>query len=142
MNVLCGCIESDGAALTVQRADTSDAAGLRVLALRLDELSVLEEDWDSYGGFPPTARAVAAASRLMIEAVAVTGEAPDAVMPFPNGGLQVIWARGAHELQVDVGPDGCLGYLEIQRGAGDPDMREADGVSLRDIVAYVGQLSR
>jgi len=142
MKALCGCIEGDGAALTIHRADTSDVAGLRALALRLDELSVLEEDWDSYGGLPPTARAVAAASRLMIEAVAVTGEVPDAVMPFPNGGLQVIWERGAHELQVDVGPDGCLGYLEIQRGAGDPDMREADRVSLIDIVARVDQLAR
>ena len=126
--------------MAIHRADTSDAAGLRALALRLDELSLLEVDWDSYGGLPPTARAVAAASRLMIEAVAVTGEVPDAVMPFPNGGLQVIWERGAQELQVDVGPDGCLGYLAIQRGAGDPVMREADGVSLSDIVVLVGQL--
>ena len=126
--------------MATQRADTSDAAGLRALALRLDELSLLEVDWDSYGGLPPTARAVAAATRLMIEAVAVTGEAPDAVMPFPNGGLQVIWERGAQELQADVGPDGCFGYLTIQRGTGNPVMREADRVSLSDIVLLVGQL--
>jgi hypothetical protein len=123
--------------VTIHRADTSDAAGLRALALRLDELSVLEADCDSYGAFPPTARAVAAASRLMIEAVTVTGELPDAVMPFPSGGLQVIWKRGAHELQVNVGPDGCLGNLEIQRDPGEPEMREAESVSLIDIVARV-----
>lgn len=139
---LSGCIAKVAATLTIHRADTSDAAGLRALAVRLDELSVLEADWDSYGALPPTARAIASSSRLMIEAVAGSGEVPDAVMPFPNGGLQVIWERSGHELQVDVGPDGALGYLSVERVSGETRMREAEQVPLVDILLLVSQLSR
>ena len=128
--------------MTVDRVDTSDVPGLRALFGRLDELSALEEDWDSYGGRPPTARAIGAASRLIVEATTHDGDIPSAVMPFPNGGLHVIWERGRDELQVDVGPDGGLGYLAIHRGDGEPAMTEADGLSLADILSLVKQLLR
>lgn len=128
--------------MTVDRADTSDAPSLRALFGRLDELSALEEDWDSYGGHPPTARAIGAASRLIVESTSHTGDIPSAVMPFPSGGLQVIWERGQDELQVDVGPDGGLGYLTMHRGEGEPAMAEAEGVSLDDVLALVQQLPR
>jgi hypothetical protein len=128
--------------VTVDRIDASDAPALRALFGRLDELSALEEDWDSYGGLPPTARAIGAASRLIVEAITNSGDAPSAVMPFPNGGLQVIWERGRDELQVDVGPDGCLGYLSVHRGDGEPAMAEADDVSLAEILTLVQQLPR
>jgi len=126
--------------VTVDRADTSDAPGLRALFGRLDELSALQEDRDSYGGLPPTARAIGAASRLIVEATTHAGDVPSAVMPFPNGGLQIIWERGKDELQVDVGPDGGLGYLAVHRGDGEPGMTEADGVSLADVLTLVKQL--
>lgn len=128
--------------MTVDRVETSDAPGLRALFGRLDELSALEEDWDSYGGRPPTARAIGAASRLIVEATTRTGDVPSAVMPFPNGGLQVIWERGQDELQVDVGLDGGFGYLAIHRGDGVPVMTEADDISLADVLTLVQQLPR
>ena len=126
--------------MTVDRIDTSDVPGLRAQFGRLDELSALEEDWDSYGGLPPTARAIGMASRLIVEASTQAGDVPSAVMPFPNGGLQVTWERGRDELQVDVGPDGALGYLTVHRGEGDPVMAEAEKVSLTDILTLVQQL--
>ena len=128
--------------MTVDRAGTSDAPSLLALFGRLDELSALQEDWDSYGALPPTARAIGVASRLIVEATAHVGDVPSAVMPFPNGGLQVIWERGRDELQVDVGPDGSFGYLTVHRGDGEPAMTEADGLSLSDILALVQQLPR
>ena len=128
--------------MTVDRVDTSDLPSLRALFGRLDELSALQEDWDSYGGCPPTARAIGAASRLIVEAAAHVGHVPSAVMPFPNGGLQVIWERGQDELQVDVGPDGGFGYLTVHLGDGEPAMAEADGVSLTDVLALVQQQPR
>ena len=128
--------------MTVDRADTGDLPGFRALFGRLDELSALEEDWDSYGGHPPTARAIGAASRLIVESTTHTGDIPSAVMPFPSGGLQVIWERGQDELQVDVGPDGGFGYLSVRRGGGEPTMAEGDGLSLADVLALVHQLPR
>ena len=63
-------------------------------------------------------------------------------MPFPNGGLQVIWDRGKDQLQIDVGPDGSLGYLAVHRGDGEPAMTEADGILLADVLALIQQLPR
>jgi hypothetical protein len=126
--------------VTVDRIDASDAPSLRTLFGRLDELSALQTDWDSYGALPPTARAIGVASRLIVEATTRVGDVPSAVMPFPNGGLQVIWERGQNELQVDVDPKGCLGYLTIHRGDGEPAMTEADDVSLVDILAMIEHL--
>jgi hypothetical protein len=128
--------------VTVNRADTSDAPGLRALFARLDELSGLQQDWDSYGGLPPTARAIGAASRLIVEASTQAEDLPSAVMPFPDGGLQVIWEHAQDELQIDVGPVGSLGYLAIHRGEGTPLMTEGDGISLADALVMVAQLRR
>jgi hypothetical protein len=58
--------------VTIDRADTRDVPGLRALFARLDELSALQADWDSYGGLPPTARSIGAASRLIVEVAAHT----------------------------------------------------------------------
>ena len=128
--------------MTVDRVDASDAPSLRSLFGRLDELSALQEDWDGYGGLPPTARAIGAASRLIVEATTRTGHVPSAVMPFPNGGLQVIWERGHDELQVDVGPNGGFGYLTVHRGGSEPAMDEADDISLAEIQALVRRFPR
>jgi hypothetical protein len=128
--------------MTVDRAGTSDAPGLRTLFARLDDLSALQQDWDSYGGLPPTARAIGAASHLIVEAASHASDVASEVMPFPDGGLQVIWEHGPDELQIDVGPMGDLGYLCIRRGDGAPLMTEGEGISLADALALVAQLRR
>jgi hypothetical protein len=128
--------------VTIDRADIGDTTGLRVLFARLDVLSTFEDDWDSYGALPPTARAVGLASRVIVECAAHAGGTPSAVMPLPDGGLQLLWERGSEELQIDVGPDGALGYLAIHRGGGEPGMAEANDVSLSDVLALVENLPR
>ena len=67
---------------------------------------------------------------------------PSTLLPFPNGGVQAIWERGDDELQVDVGPDGMLGYLSIRRGAGPPTMAEREGVSLVEILDLIDRVGR
>jgi hypothetical protein len=131
-----------GAVVTVDRAAASDAPGLRALFERLDELSALRQDWDSYGGLPPTARAIGAASRLIVEATTRGDEVPAEVMPFPDGGLHVIWEQGQTELQIDVGPSGTLGYLVIHQTDGSRTMTEGEGISLAEALALVAQLPR
>ena len=128
--------------MSVGQADAGDIAGLRASFERLDELSMLEPDWDSYGGLPPTARAIGLASRVIVESVAQTGGAPSDVLPLPAGGLQLVWAHDPDELQIDVGPEGVLGYLMIRRGEGPPSMSEGDDISLTDVLALVAQLTR
>lgn len=127
--------------MAIGQADADDALGLRALFERLDMLSMLEPDWDSYGGAPPTARAIGLASRMIVESVASVREGPTAVMPLPNGGLQLIWEHGQDELQVDVGPGGCLGYLAVHRGDGAPEMTEVDDVSFSEALTLIEKLA-
>lgn len=111
---------------------------------RLAELSHLDVDWDTYGGLPPTPTAIEAARQLLALAASATsmnGHAmtPDAVLPFPNGGVQLIWERGADELQVDIGPTGDLGYLLVSRTGDRREATEAEAIPLDEILALVGQ---
>ena len=112
---------------------------------RLAELSRLEEDWDSYGGLPPTPEALRAAKRLLTRIlprnglVPGRGADPGAVLPFPNGGVQIVWERNADELQVDVGPTGDLGYLWIRRAGGERESVEAEPVTDEAILTLIDQ---
>lgn len=112
---------------------------------RLDELSYLEEDWDSYGATPPTPTAIESAKGLLTrvasrnDVVPGHGVGPDAVMPFPNGGVQLIWERNSSELQVDVGPTGDFGYLWIKREDGRREAVEAEVAPGDEILTLVDQ---
>src|SRR5438094_6480972 len=84
---------------------------------RLDELSQLDENWDTYGGHPPPPPAVDAARKLLRSAetrfVSSAGDwvRPFDIAPIPSGGAQLEWRYGERELIVDIGPEGELGYL-------------------------------
>jgi hypothetical protein len=110
---------------------------------RLQELSKLEPNWDSYDAEPLSPTAVATASTL-IAAVdetrrAVTGKhaPPWMVAPVPDGGLQVEWKSGPRKIEVLIDPEGDLSYLIIDRSAAIPAYTEQHGVSLGQIRALV-----
>lgn len=115
---------------------------------RLVEIAKLEEDWDTYGGLPPTPSAVASAGQLVIAVAdrlgADIGDAvvPYSVMPFPDGGVQVTWHRPPDELQVDVGPSGDFGYLRVDRKGDARRASEADNVPFSDIIVALAQFLR
>lgn len=150
VNSINGQLESlreAGALPELDDTARGDDEGGLIAFRRLAELSRLEEDWDTYGGLPPTRTAIEAAKHLLSEAasrISMTGRVvhPNAVMPFPNGGVQVIWERNADELQVDVGPTGDLGYLWIKRGTGRREAVEAEVAPTADILALVDQFLR
>ena len=122
-----------------------DVAGEPPVLRRLAEVARLEEDWDSYGGLPPTPDAIRAARRLLTRLLPQNGSTPghgvgpNAVLPFPNGGVQLIWERDADELQVDVGPSGDFGYLWVRRDGGARESSEAESVTEEAILSLVGQ---
>jgi hypothetical protein len=121
---------------------------LRPVFDRLAEIAQLNEDWDTYGGAPPTAIAVGAVGQLII-AVAenlVNGAAEEAVpysvMPIPNGGVQVAWHRASDELQIDIGPGGEFGYLRIEYEGGERRASEADGITFTDTIEAIEHFLR
>jgi hypothetical protein len=110
---------------------------------RLARFAALEANWDAAGASPPSPLAVATAC-LLIEAVAEEHErlggprlAPDTSVPIADGGLQIEWTGRAARIEVQIAPDGVLGYL-IVRGTGtDVDFDEADDVAFPLVVQSV-----
>jgi len=60
---------------------------------RLAQLAGLPENWDSYGGTPPSAEALRVARSLSWS-------------PSSRGGLQAALFAGGLEIEIDIDPDG------------------------------------
>jgi hypothetical protein len=124
--------------------DTSTPPHLATTWQRLAELAALPPDWDSYGGDPPTTRAIVTA-RQLVAAIAERANdrpadaAPWFIAPVPDGGVQLEWRGPARELTVTVGPNGSLGYLIAAREAHGEAVHEAAEVDERRIVELVAR---
>jgi hypothetical protein len=97
-----------------------DTRAFKTTLQELFGLAALEENWDSYGGRPVSPRAVSAAVAIagLVSYLAPDAE-PLAVAPLASGGVQLTWTNGrGGEIEVDVSPDGTLGYLLVE-GSGD-----------------------
>ncbi len=115
---------------------------------RLEELTALESDWDTYGGEPPMARAVATAGRLVTAAWAQLGERfgsralPYELMPIADGGLQLEW-RAAHDrLELNVGPQGAISFLHVAVAGEGRTYREGDDLPQSEALALVERVAR
>jgi hypothetical protein len=102
---------------------------------RLDELSKLERDWDSYGALPLSSTALAQADATMRKAVDLHGAtlgkrvAPYTIMPIADGGVSVEWRGNDATLELDIGPSGALSYLLIDHSAEERQFEEASDIS-------------
>ncbi len=102
----------------------------------LRRLGELLPDWDSYGGLPPTGRALAITRRLLddiaseMAGVANRDGMPYHIAPLVYGGILLEWeTRGnGDELAVDIGVDGEFGYLRITGVGEQRTFDERDGV--------------
>jgi hypothetical protein len=107
------------------------APGVGDATARLAELRELTEDWDSYGGKPPTSSALRSAESLIADLAndygRILGETatPNEVFPNPDGGLELEWSEGNWMLGVEIGPEGDARYL-IKIGKGS-DARYTKG---------------
>lgn len=90
---------------------------LRPTMDRLAHLSTLEADWDSYGAAPISATAIERAREVLTDMGARFGPSaglharPFAVVPVPDGGVQLEWRGQGRALELEIGPDGQLAYL-------------------------------
>lgn len=124
--------------------DLADASAIAPTLQRLADFADLAPDWDSYGGKTPTPAAIDAARRLLMtisakRATVASAErfAPSWVSPLPSGGVQIDWNGPRAELEVDITPDGKIGYL-LQEGHGrQATYEEVDDVAPARVLALV-----
>jgi hypothetical protein len=113
----------------------------------LDDIGSLQPNWDSYGAPRITEVAIKATKSLLSALVQGQAKATDealrpySLIPLASGGVQLTW-RSAHiaELEVEVGPDGRLGYLLVPP-EGLLKAVEQDDVSPQTVIALVDQIA-
>jgi hypothetical protein len=129
-----------------QQADRIAISVLREAEERPTEMAALGPNWDSYGGDPPTALAIAGCGYLLTRAAEAFGEVagerlrPFAIAATPEGGTYLDWRSPDREVSVDIGPTGSLGYLFIQGQGEARRFSEAGNVSLETILDLVGRV--
>lgn len=116
-------------------------------AERLDELSRLEPDWDSYGGLPPSSEALASARALLRVILAPKRNGagsritPFSIVPIADGGVQLEWRGARADLELNVGPDGALSYLLIERGGDERSFQEGDDLPRAEALRLIDQVT-
>ena len=114
----------------------------------LDRIAALPADWDSYGSAPPTMVAVGSARRLINTVfqdslLSARGPSfPFSVAPLSGGGIQVEWRGESSTIEVEVGPEGAFGYLQIKGTEPSSVCEEEDGVSESRILELVRSVQR
>ncbi len=113
---------------------------------RLAQLAKLDQDWDSYGGVPPSAQAIDKARQVML-AVAKrfadeVGERarPYGVAPLADGCVQLTWRGPVDELEVEIGPRDGIGYLMIKGRGNTETFEEGEGISTSETLDLVGRV--
>ncbi len=81
---------------------------------RIDRLSELPDDWDSYGGLPLSDEAVGATLDLL-SYFGPEYLAPE-VYPSPDGGLLLQWETPSSAIEIEVGPSRRFDLLIIPKG--------------------------
>lgn len=87
------------------RVDLYDPEPRVHLTKRLEELALLESDWDGYGATPIDRRALERA-RLLVEQGLRSSLPLPALVPVPDGGVQLEWTAGPVELEMEIEPGG------------------------------------
>ena len=118
----------------VSLADRSRAA--------IDELTKLDPGWDGYDGSSVLPRVAKHALRLLEAIGAHTQIVPD-VVPLSNGGLQLEWYVGIHEIEVEIAPD-CATRLHREcTGNGSPtEVPIGDPLDISEVAAFFRALRR
>ncbi len=72
---------------------------------KLIELSLLENNWNSYGGKPITKLALVRADLLLKALQAIQAVEPF-ICPCNDGGIQLEWHRNGFDIEIEIAPDG------------------------------------
>lgn len=149
------CNQQHGEIPVAHHQETTDEFGSRhrivtatvypVAMQRLSEFARLTPGWDTYDAQPITMTATSEAQRFLSELAArFAGRTNDAepffVAPLPYGGVQMEWRQTGHEIEIEIGPDGHIGYL-LTTGQGDNHtFTERDNVQFAEVLDLVTRL--
>jgi hypothetical protein len=82
----------------------------RVAQDRVREFAALPEGWDGKNSLPLQEKA-RSRSFGVIDALTKLHMSAPHIVPIPDGGLQLEWHKGSRGLEIEVNPDGSVGFL-------------------------------
>jgi hypothetical protein len=87
---------------------------------QLDAMLGLGPNWDGYDA-APIAPAVVALAKEFVALIAGDSPArPDLhVTPGRDGGVLIEWADATHDHELEINPDGSIGFVHEDRATGD-----------------------
>ena len=108
----------------------------------VDELTRLDPGWDGYHGIAVLPGVAEHALRLLEAIGAHTQIVPD-VVPLSNGGLQLEWYVGIHEIEVEIAPN-CETrlYFECTADGHTDEIPIDDSLDLSGVVSVFRELLR
>jgi hypothetical protein len=113
---------------------------------RVRQLALLEHDWDSYGGDPPTPIAIGAAERVVEIVAQRIGQStsrrtePRVIVARGDGGIIMEWDSPKAALEIHVEPGGRLGYLLDETADGESRYTERDEASWAEIEKLLAEV--
>jgi hypothetical protein len=102
---------------------------MAVLFEQLQAMRRLPENWDGYGAAAPQAHVIDLAQELagLIEGGLrkVLADPPVVhVSPTRVGGVLIEWEHGSMQHEVEIHPDGSIGFLHLNRSTGHVETRK------------------
>lgn len=114
---------------------------------QLDLMLNLTENWDGYGGAPPTPEVIELAKEFVGLLAAFRGRKDRFegifVTPGRAGGVLVEWDEPGFEHEVEINPDGSLGFLHTDLATGQMTERKfslVHRVADRGVLAQLREL--
>ncbi len=123
--------------------DTSSKGWIQWASDRLDAITKLEPNWNSYNADRPSLRAIANASTLLrtvyerFSSRVREQSQPQIVAPRADGGIQIGWGRRPVEIAVHADPLGTLGYLYIERQGDIPKFKEVQNATWEEVLQLI-----
>lgn len=126
--------------------------GVDVTLGRIEQLTELADDWDSYGGRRPSEIAIAGARAVLTRVasyaksrpatVGIAMVTPWAVAPGSDGSVMIEWRFGNASLEVHCEPGGSLGYLFVQGEGAQRRYEEGEIYSPLTLIRRLRQVLR
>lgn len=113
---------------------------------RITSLRDLPENWDTYGGVPPTRDAAARASVLLYELAGAFRNEPYAtvrphgIAPLVSGGVNLEWRGPNGEMTIEIYPDGRLGLFVEATEDGETVERDEEDPSMATFYTSVSRI--
>jgi hypothetical protein len=97
---------------------------------KLQHVSQLAENWDSYGGQAPSDESIYTALAVLSRILRGESSAPTLV-PLSEGGVQIEWHGDGEELEIRIGANGEISAFRFDEKVGRGE--EIDQVTLLDL---------